>query len=275
MWWGNFHVCTTRVTSMERLFYNSNKTFKPGIEITTFLDVPYSTGLGSSSSFTVGLLKCLLAYKNKKIDPYKLSKYSINIERCILNNYGGIQDQIASAYGGFREVIAKKKYNFISRKMNISRDTISILSENLFLFYTGVTRSSSNVQKNVKKKILTNPKLLNYYHEIKELAYKSKNALVRGDVDEYGKLMNKHWIAKNKTLKNTDKLNNFDEIYSKCISLGALGGKIIGAGAGGFFLVYLNKKNNSPLKLKRLMAKYNYIELPFQFSEEGASVSYL
>lgn len=246
---------------------------KPGIEIMTFMDLPHSSGLGSSSSFTVGLIKSINEFLlNQSISSKKLSKESIEIERVNLNEAGGIQDQVIASYGGIIEIFCKKNFDFRIKRMDIHSDILKKLISNFSLFFTGKLRSSNDIQ-NIIKNNLKNEKL-EYLHKIKSLAFQSKKFLINGDLDQYGHLLNEHWIEKKKISKAIS-FPRLDSAYLDAIKMGCLGGKLIGSGGGGFLLMYCPNKNTSINVEDHLNKKYNFKKVDFNFEFKGSSGTHI
>ena len=171
----------------------------PQIEIITLADIPSGTGLGSSGSFTVGLLKALRSFNKELITQKKLAELSCNIEIEDLKNSIGKQDQYIATYGGISEFYFKKNGGVIVKRLPLKQDTISELNENLVLFFTGFSRSSTEVLKDqdVKTKKL-NYEMIENLNIIKKLGYQSRDALIKSDIEKFGKIMHDHWNIKKK-----------------------------------------------------------------------------
>ena len=242
--------------------------YKPkSLEIHYNGELPSSAGMGSSSSYTVGLINAIYAYQKQKIYKEKLAKEAINIERNILKEKGGYQDQIAAAYGGFNNITFNKSY-FKVKKIN-TNEKIQQLETNLVLIYTGFKRISSNIQFSLEnilyKKSSNIDELVNMASEGSKIL-RNKNS----NIDDFGYLLNESWLIK----KNLhEKITNsiIDEIYHNAIKNGALGGKILGAGNGGFMLFYVPKRVQQNFT-KKLSKKY--IISKVEFSYEGSKIVY-
>ena len=248
------------------------------IKVTYDADLPARSGLGTSSSFAVGLINSLnnLSENKYNLDSYeyrkKIADSAIYVERVLCSEAGGIQDQIAASFGGLNIINMGKNvnssdealYNYEVEKVNIDTDTKENLSNNLLLFFTGIKRDSFKVQNDTVKNI--NKKYENLL-EMNRLVDVAKNHLRKNELNEFGKLLDYAWQLK-KSLSDSISLNIVDEIYDAGMSAGALGGKLLGAGGGGFILFYVEDKykNNVRDALKKLM------EVEFNFEEGGSKI---
>ena len=243
-------------------------------------DLPARTGLGTSSSFAVGLLNCLLRLKNDEIFKNintgnglyeykeKLAEMAIYVEREMCKEAGGIQDQIAASFGDLNLIRMGKEFtnSFNVQKIPLSYDDKSKFSENLMLFFTGISRNSFEIQSKTQSGLGNNTKRL---IEMNKLVTEAYTNLMSKDFDEFGKLLDYTWQLKRGLSKEIS--NNFiDEIYNEAMNVGALGGKLLGAGGGGFMLFYIRKELQDKLRgrLKKLL------EIPFRFDEEGTKIIY-
>lgn len=243
-------------------FYSIN-----GVEISTLADVPGGTGLGSSSSVTVGLLHALKVYAKSKLlsSTGELALKAIEIEKNILNKPIGNQDQIIATYGGFKSIeFFGKTSNVIS--LGISPKTLDDLDNNLMLWYTNLERNSSDILKEQDDNVLKNKDII---QEMVKISYIAKIELMNGKIDTIGTLLDESWQLK-KSLSS--KISNalIDELYEYAISNGASGGKISGAGGGGFLLTYCPLENHNKLRLA--MNKKMIKELPFSFESHGSKI---
>jgi D-glycero-alpha-D-manno-heptose-7-phosphate kinase len=240
----------------------------PQIEITTLTDIPAGTGLGSSGSFTTALIKSLYAHYKKHISPKDLAELACKIEIDELKEPIGKQDQYIAAFGGITEFIFHKDGSVTSNPLSITTKTIHDLEDNLVLFFTGATRSASSILKDqVDKSNLNDQKMLENLHHTKELGLRSKNALVNGEIYKFGEIMHEHW--EHKTSRSIGMSNGFiDEVYNLALKSGAVGGKLVGAGGGGFLLFYANDKE----KLCNEITKIGLEEVRFKFDFEGTKV---
>lgn len=240
------------------------------LEISSFADIPAGTGLGSSGSFTTALIKAIFAYNKKQITQDRLAEYAATIEIDILQEPIGKQDQYIAAYGGITTFRFLGNGAVIAEPLQISKETILKLENNLLLFFTGKTRSASKVLSEQKMKSeINNKDMINNLHYIKEQAINSKNALENGDLREFANIMNDHWRKKRERSKSisSKKLNTLYEIG---ISSGALGGKVVGAGGGGFIMFYAEEKDLLRLEMK----KAGLQELNFGFDYQGTKLIY-
>jgi D-glycero-alpha-D-manno-heptose-7-phosphate kinase len=240
----------------------------PQIEITTIADIPSGTGLGSSGSFTTALIKALYVHYKKNIHPRELAELACRIEIDKLGEPIGKQDQYISAFGGITEFEFKKNGLVEASPLNISMPTLHNLEDNLLLFFTGISRSASAILADQhSKSIDSDKKMLENLHFTKQLGLESKTALVNGDTNKFGELLHEHWT--HKKARSSGMSNQFvDEIYEAAIKNGAIGGKIVGAGGGGFLLFYVSDKE----KIRNEMKKYQLDEIRFQFDFEGTKV---
>jgi D-glycero-alpha-D-manno-heptose-7-phosphate kinase len=240
----------------------------PQIEITTIADIPSGTGLGSSGSFTTALLKALYTHYKKTIHPRELAELACKIEIEKLGEPIGKQDQYISAFGGITEFQFKKNGLVESAPLGITMQTLHKLEDNLMLFFTGISRSASAILADQHNKSIVNDrKMLENLHFTKQLGLESKKALINNDTFKFGQLLHEHWIHKKE--RSTGITNDFvNEVYSIATKNGAVGGKIVGAGGGGFLLFYCSDKE----KLRNEMKKFHLDEIRFQFDFEGTKV---
>jgi len=240
----------------------------PRIEIVSFADIPSGTGLGSSGSFTTALLKALYAYKKDLISPKELAQRACDIEINKLKEPIGKQDQYISAYGGITCFDFKKDGKVVAYPLKIDKQVLYDLEDNLLLFFTGYTRSASGILKEQHQKSNANDKaMIDNLHFIKELGIENKKALEKGDLKKFGKLMNVHWEHKKKRSISMSN-EKIDRWYELALKNGALGGKLIGAGGGGFLMFYATDH----VKLRRVMTSAGLEEVRFRFDFEGTKV---
>ena len=211
---------------------------KNSIEIVSMADIPAGTGFGSSSCYTVGLLNALHSYKREFISLQELAEEACEIEINKLKKPIGKQDQYIATFGGFTVLNINKKGDVKVRNANISKSTIDELKKNLLIFYTGVTRSNNSILKEQNNRTKRNQKdVIESLDYIKHCGKKILNMFEKGDISNLGKQFHNHWQFKKKMSKNiTNK--KFDYIYDEALKYGADGGKISGAGGGGFFIFY-------------------------------------
>jgi D-glycero-alpha-D-manno-heptose-7-phosphate kinase len=240
----------------------------PQIEITTLADIPAGTGLGSSGSFTTALLKSLYAHRKRHLHPEELAALACHIEIDLLGEPIGKQDQYIAAYGGLTCFTFNKDNAVVARPLVVSMDTLFDLEDNLLLFFTGFSRSAGRILKDQKTRTQANDEeMLKNLHYVKELGYRSKQALEDGNPVQFGELMHKHWEHKK---RRSGGMSNpqIDEWYDLGRKNGAVGGKLVGAGGGGFLMFYAAERN----KLRRAMAKVGLEEVRFRFDFEGTKV---
>jgi D-glycero-alpha-D-manno-heptose-7-phosphate kinase len=239
-----------------------------GLEITSMADIPAGTGLGSSGSFTTALLKALHSHKKNLIHPRELAEQACHIEIERLREPIGKQDQYIAAYGGLTCFQFLPNGHVEARPLKISEETLYNLEDNLLLFFTGYSRSASSILKEQDDRSkLRDQGMVDNLHFVKELGYQSKEALEAGDLVRFAELMNVHWEHKKKRSgsMSNDRIN---EWYELAKANGALGGKLIGAGGGGFLMFYAEEK----VPLRRAMAGAGLREVRFRFDFEGTKV---
>lgn len=238
------------------------------LEITSIADIPAGTGVGSSSSFTVGLLHALYAYKGQHVTAKRLADEACKIEIDILGEPVGKQDQYAAAYGGLQHIQFNPDESVYVDPVICTKETKKMLSNNLLLFYTGITRKSSKILK--KQKNDTKAKL-NYLRAIRDLSYRIRDILIRGtSLDELGEVLHQNWLLK-KQLVDSISNDKIDEHYRKARDAGALGGKILGAGGGGFLLLYCEEQCQK--KVREILSELK--EVPFDLEPQGSKIIYV
>jgi len=240
----------------------------PQLEITSMADIPAGTGLGSSGSFTTALLKALHTYKKNLIHPEELAEQACHIEMDLLKEPIGKQDQYIAAYGGITCFRFLPNDQVEAWPLKIDTDTLYSLEDNLLLFFTGYTRSASAILKEQDEKSAQNDRTMNAnLHFIKDLGRESKEALEAGDLTRFAELMNVHWEHKKQrsAQMSNDQINQWYELARRN---GALGGKLIGAGGGGFLMFYAEDK----VRLRRSMREAHLQEVRFRFDFEGTKV---
>jgi len=237
-----------------------------GIEISTTADIPSTgSGLGSSSSVTVGVLHALHAYKGDLPTKEQLAQEACNIEIDILERPIGKQDQYAAVFGGLNLISFHKKYfGILLEKVVIDECTSRRLNQNLMLFYTGITKDSKDILSEQKRNIVQRRKIL---QEMKKTAEAMKKSLNDGTLGDFARLLDWGWTLKKKMASRIT-TKKIDKMYKKAISAGASGGKICGSGGGGFLLIYC------PVSIQNSVrgALQDFRELPFNLTEEGTKV---
>lgn len=242
----------------------------PQIEITTMADIPAGTGLGSSGSFTTALLKGLYAHRRRTIHQEELAKLACEIEIEKLGEPIGKQDQYAASHGGLTCFEFHSDHNVTNYPLNIKIETIHNLEDNLLLFFTGFSRSASEILQDQQTRSLKQETgIIQNLLYVKKLAYMSKLALEEGDTQKFGEIMHEHWQNKKKRSKgmtNTD----IDSYYELGLKNGAIGGKVVGAGGGGFLLFMASDRD----KLRHVLSSVGLEEVRFKFDFEGTKVMY-
>ena len=240
----------------------------PHIELTSMADIPGGTGLGSSGSFTTALLKALHTSKKSLISPAELAEQACDIELNKLGEPIGKQDQYIAAVGGITAFTFHKDGRVEYRPARISEETLFNLEDNLLLFFTGYSRSASAILKDQNEKSKSNDQtMLDNMHFTKELGYKSLECLETGNLDEFARLMDVHW--QRKKIRSAGMSNAvINDWYDHAMTNGALGGKLIGAGGGGFLMFYAGDKK----KLRHAMREKGLQEVRFRFDFEGTKV---
>lgn len=238
-----------------------------GVEIASMADIPSGTGLGSSSTFTVALLKLLYTYQNKYVSTYHIAKEACDIEINSLHNPIGKQDQFAAAFGGLK-FYEFERDGFVKIEPIIMKpESYKKLEDNLLMFYTGITRSASKILSEQKDNIEHDKSKEEVLVKMCELTHELKAHLEQNDVDYVGEVLAKAWELK-KQMAGSISQNIIDEYYQRGIKAGATGGKLLGAGGGGFLLFYVptDKQESVRNELKDLK------ELPFEFDNSGVSI---
>ncbi len=238
---------------------------REGVEITTMGDIPAAgSGLGSSSTVTVGTLHAMYSYLGEMVTAERLAREACKIEIDVLGKPIGIQDQYIAAYGGLRFIEFSSAGAIKIERVNLDPELKRRMNESLLLFYTGVTRRASGILREQKENIIDRMQIL---REMKMMARVARDELVAGNLDVLGKLLHQSWILK-KQLASTISNDTLDSIYDTARRAGALGGKITGAGGGGFLLLYCpcEKREHVRAALQPLQ------ELPFTMEQDGTKV---
>jgi D-glycero-alpha-D-manno-heptose-7-phosphate kinase len=240
----------------------------PQVEITTLADIPSGTGLGSSGSFTTALLKALYVHRMRQIEPKELAELACEIEIDRLGEPIGKQDQYIAACGGLTCFTFHPNDRVDVEPLKISMDTKFDLEDNLLLFFTGFSRSAGSIlqDQNIRTKSSDRDMIANL-HFVKELGLKSKAILESGNAAEFGALMHQHWEHKKRRSAGMSN-PQIDQWYDLGMKNGAVGGKLVGAGGGGFLLFYANDRN----RLRHAMNAAGLEEVRFAFDFEGTKV---
>lgn len=238
---------------------------KDGIELHYDGDLPARSGMGSSSCFVVGLMNTLNTLKNKNLSQKQLAQKSIYFEQKILRETVGSQDQIAASYGGFNRINFSRNGNFNVKPIKMSNQNISKLNKNLILLYTGVQRTAHRIADSYVKKLKKEKN--EQIKQIIEFVDEAENILKKNSFDDFGRLLHESWLTK-KSLSNKMTNSSLDEIYNIAIKKGALGGKLLGAGGGGFFLLYVPRERQ-----KSFMQHFKkFVNIPFNFENSGSKI---
>lgn len=238
------------------------------LEICSMADIPAGTGLGSSSTFTTALLRALHDMQGNIVSTRTLAEEACEIEMNRLKQPIGKQDQYIAAYGGITCMNFHKDGYVWVDPLNISQETLYNLEDNLILFFTGFSRSAGSILKEQDEKSKSKDSdMIKNLDFVKDLGYQSKAAFERGDLDTFADIMNVHWEHKK---KRSGGMSNpqIDEWYEYALKNGAMGGKMIGAGGGGFLLFYSKDKS----RLREAMKNTGMTEVRFRFEKEGAKV---
>ncbi|MBI4858022.1 MAG: galactokinase [Acetobacterium woodii] len=236
------------------------------IEIISMADVPAGTGLGSSSCYTVGLLNALHTLKREYIPIQHLAEEACDLEINKLGKPIGKQDQYMAAFGGLTVLNIEKDGTVHVRRANISDENIDDLNRNLLMFYTNTSRSADEILSEQSKGANEGKRdVVENMHYIKELGFKILDAVENGNITDVGLMFDQHWQYK-KRISNKMSNPHFDKIYEIAKECGALGGKISGAGGGGFFLFYVEKKHGS---FRAKMKELGLREMRYRFDFEG------
>ena len=240
-----------------------------GIDINSIADIPAGTGLGSSSSYTVGLLHALYGYTNQNISAETLASEASEIEIEILKEPIGKQDQYAAAYGGLNIIRFLPTGDVKIEPIEMENSLYTQLQDNLLLFYTDKTRSASDILYDQKNNLINQEKIFDTQKKMTKLVEKAKCCLSDSDLDGFGKILDENWQLK-RSLSSKISNTKIDDIYSIALKNRALGGKILGAGGGGFLLFYCKKEHQK--QLRGALSKLTEIE--FNFEPTGSQLIY-
>jgi D-glycero-alpha-D-manno-heptose-7-phosphate kinase len=243
-------------------FVNAGK----GIEMVHTSDIPARSGIGSSSSFTVGFLNALYALSGKMVTKRQLAREAIHIEQSIIKENVGSQDQVAAAFGGINKIEFGGDREFYVTPMTIKENKLKMLQDSLMFFYTGIVRNASEIASEQINATPSKKKELDLMVEIVDEAVNILNA-DSDDIDDFGSLLHKSWKIK-RSITNLITNGKIDQIYDTALKAGALGGKLLGAGGGGFFLFFVHPEMQEKVKaeLRELL------HVPFRFEDLGSQV---
>ncbi len=284
------HICcTTRFENQIRLSYSEteivdsiskirHRIFKEAlrmtgvqnhVELVSIADVPSNSGLGSSSSFTVSVLHALHTYTGDFLTKYDIAERASRLEIDFLGQPIGKQDQYIATFGGITAFTFNMDDTVTIEPLKMHEENIEELNKNILLFYTGLQRSASEILNNQNEKTKEqDDRLVGRLHKIKEMGYKSREALVSGNLDRFGQLLHEHWLTK-KGISNRISLDIIDKAYEAALELGALGGKLIGAGGGGFLMIYTAVNHRNIIRSMKEMG-LRYMRYHFEF--EGTKI---
>ena len=238
------------------------------LEITSMADIPTGTGLGSSGSFTTAVLKALHTYRKNIVQPDQLAAQACEIEIDRLHEPVGKQDQYIASFGGITCFRFLQNDEVQVTPLKLSAETLHTLEDNMVLFFTGFTRSASDILKDQDVRSgQKDPEILDNLHFIKQVGLESKGALERGDLHRFAELMHLHWERKKCRSKGMSN-SAIDAWYELARNNGALGGKLVGAGGGGFLLLYTEEKT----RLRKVLLDAGLTEVRWRFDFQGTTV---
>lgn len=241
----------------------------PAVELVSMADIPAGTGLGSSGTFTVGLLRALYAFQRAHVTPHALAEEACEIEIDKLGGNGGKQDQYVAAFGGITCFDFKADGHVGVSPLALPLPTLHDLESHLLLFFTGYARQANDVLREHRSKLeADDAAMVDNLHAIKHLGQRIKTALEAGDAPAFGRIMDEHWRVKQARSGGMSNAR-IDTLYAHARANGALGGKLVGAGGGGFLMFYAEE----PERLRRAMTEEGLEEVRFSFDFDGARVA--
>jgi D-glycero-alpha-D-manno-heptose-7-phosphate kinase len=241
-----------------------------GLELHSLADVPANTGLGSSSSFTVALLNGLHAFKRESVPAEQLAREACHLEIDVLKEPIGKQDQYIAAYGGISAMQFHPDGSVEVERLPLRYEVIDELESNLVIYYSGIERSASTVLKEQAKTIAENKDAaVQRMHRIKELGHETKRILLSGELDNYGEMLHEHWMNKRKLASNMAD-STIDEHYESACKAGAIGGKLMGAGGGGFFMFYVRAPERR--RVHEVLSARGLRPMRFRFDFDSARI---
>ena len=241
-----------------------------GLEIVSTADIPSGTGLGSSSTFTVALLNALYAYRGTFCSKEKLARKACEIEIDRLGEPIGKQDQYAAAYGGLNLIEFNADETVLVTPLTLPKETITQLERGLLLFFTGDRREAGPILQDQQAQVAADPQRFDNLKSMVEMTYRMRDLLLAGDLPAFGRLMHEAWLLK-RTLSPKITTAKIERLYERACEYGATGGKLLGAGGGGFLLLYCEPENQGRLR----KALFDCFELPFRFDWGGARIIYV
>ena len=237
-----------------------------GLEIHHLGDLPARAGMGSSSAFAVGLIKALTAMQGQIISKHDLAIKAIELEQDVLKEYVGSQDQIAVAYGGLNLIYFLPNGEFHVEPVTLPTPLLDSLSSRLMLFYTGTTRLSSDIAKDIVSNLPSKQTIL---RQMRTYVDQAVNLLSTGQLDDFGRLLHESWLLKRELSKMVAN-PTVDMVYKNALDHGALGGKLLGAGSSGFMVLYVPPERQNEVR----QSLFGLLEVPFQFESEGSTLIY-
>ena len=240
--------------------------FNKGLDISYTGDLPGGSGMGSSSAFTAALICALYADMRKSLNPYELSSISYDIEKNMLKETVGIQDQIATSFGGFNNVSINKDGTYQISPINLPEEDLNNFVNRLVLVYTGITRRATSF---AQEKVSNMSNKNSEFTQLQEMVSEAHKYLLEGKIDSFGKLLHKAWVIKRNLSNNVTNID-IDKLYDHGLKNGALGGKLLGAGGGGFLLFVVQDGK----KEKLLESLKDNVVVPFKLSRGGTKILY-
>lgn len=240
------------------------------VEIVSMADVPAGTGLGSSSTYLIALLTSLYELKRERVPTQALAEFAFKVEKEMAGHPVGKQDHYLAAFGGITCLEIKRDGKVLVSPLNISITTAEDLHSRLLLFFTGINRSANNIlQQQHRDTQKEDPTVVDSLHRTKEMGYRVKEYLEKGDLEKFGLLLHEHWENKKRRASSISN-PEIDGWYEKAREAGALGGKVIGAGGGGFLMLYcpIRKKG----AVRKALSAVGIKEMPYNFDFHGAKV---
>lgn len=238
-----------------------------GVDMNSSADIPAGTGLGSSSAFTSGLLNLSYAYLGQFVSKEMIAKLACEIEIDQLGEPIGKQDQYACAVGGLNFIEFRENEQVVVSKVKLNVDKQERLEKNLLMFYLGTTRSASSILSEQRSNIISSSEKHNNLHKMVKLAYDLQSELLSGRIDSLGEILHTGWMYK-KELASQISNPQIDHYYEKALKAGATGGKLLGAGGGGFLLFYVPEENQQSVREEMS----GLAELPFRFDSSGSTI---
>lgn len=237
---------------------------KNGIEVHHVSDLPARSGLGAGSSFVVGMINALHALNDRSVSKHELAKNAIHVERDIMKESVGSQDQIAAAFGGFNKIVFNRDHTFEVSPVVLGEEFGERFKKHLMLFFTGLSRNASDI---AKVQIQNTPQKAGELRAIYDMVAQGESLLRKEDLEGFGRLLHETWQLK-RGLSHLIANEEIDAIYDSARRAGAIGGKLLGAGGGGFMLIYADPSRHEAIK----KALKNLLFVPFDFDFEGSQV---